>query len=349
MKSPVSEYHALEARILPALRANLDEAKFGALALAAHDFQKRWNAPYAKFCAKRPAATHWREIPAVPQSVFKSARLSALPPAAVTRTFHTSGTTTETPGKHHFADTRLYDAAVLAGWDALVGRSTHAAILLVPEDQDAPHSSLSHMLRLLARERADDLVFPVVNAKGALDIGRFTDAVETCYAMRQPVALLGTALAFVHLHGRLDGAGGRLRSGSFALETGGYKGTGREVPKAELYARIGGMFALAEKDIINEYGMTELSSQFYTRGLGGVHAGPPWLRALVIDPETGGEVAVGDTGVLRIFDLANLGSVLAVETQDLAVRRERGFELLGRDPAAIPRGCSRTADAGLRG
>ena len=136
--------------------------------------------------------------------------------------------------------------------------------------------------------------------------------------------------------------------GTLVLETGGYKGSGREVPKVELYRRIGGLFDLEPEDILNEYGMTELSSQFYTRGLGRPHEGPPWVRAVVIDPETGGETAVGETGVLRIFDLANLGSVLAVETQDLAVRRERGFELLGRAPAALPRGCSRAADERMR-
>ena len=49
--------------------------------------------------------------------------------------------------------------------------------------------------------------------------------------------------------------------------------------------------------------------------------------------------------MVRLFDLANLGSVLAIQTQDLAVAREDGtFELLGRDPAALPRGCSRAAD-----
>ena len=133
------------------------------------------------------------------------------------------------------------------------------------------------------------------------------------------------------------------------METGGYKGSGREVPKRELYAMFTGHLGIPPDDVINEYGMTELSSQFYTRGLGGMHEGPPWLRAVVIDPETGGEVAVGETGVLRIFDLANLGSVMAVETQDLAVRCERGFELLGRDPAALPRGCSRAADERMRG
>jgi hypothetical protein len=53
--------------------------------------------------------------------------------------------------------------------------------------------------------------------------------------------------------------------------------------------------------------------------------------------------------MLRLFDLANLGSVLAIQTQDLAVRRGMGFELLGRDPHAIPRGCSRSADELLSG
>jgi hypothetical protein len=90
--------------------------------------------------------------------------------------------------------------------------------------------------------------------------------------------------------------------------------------------------------------MTELSSQFYTRGLGRPHDAPPWLRTLVIDPETDQEVQPGRTGVLRIFDLANIGSVMAVQTRDLAIRRQGGFELIGRDPAALPRGCSRAAD-----
>jgi hypothetical protein len=59
-------------------------------------------------------------------------------------------------------------------------------------------------------------------------------------------------------------------------------------------------------------------------------------------------VPIGGTGVLRLFDLANLGSTLALETQDLAVREEHGFKLLGRDPGALPRGCSRAADEMLR-
>ena len=48
----------------------------------------------------------------------------------------------------------------------------------------------------------------------------------------------------------------------------------------------------------------------------------------------------GETGLLRIFDLANLFSAMAIQTEDLAIRRGDGFELLGRAELAETRGCS---------
>jgi hypothetical protein len=41
-----------------------------------------------------------------------------------------------------------------------------------------------------------------------------------------------------------------------------------------------------------------------------------------------------------VFDLANAWSVLAIQTEDIGVRRGGGFELLGRMKTAEPRGCS---------
>ena len=342
----VIEYRELETRILAALRADLREEEFAALALEAHAFQRRWNTPYANFCATRPAAAHWQEIPAVPQSAFKTARLSVAPLELVTKTFRTSGTTGEGFGEHHFIDTGLYDAAVLRGW-ARLGVAGLPLAILTAAPQSAPHSSLSHMMATLAAASAPGSHF-YIGESGGLDRA-ILPMLWQAESTGTPVALLGTALAFLHLFDNEDCRHFKLPPGSYAMETGGYKGSAREIPKRELYVMFGDHLGLAPIDVINEYGMTELSSQFYTRGLDRPHEGPPWVRAVVIDPETGGEVAVGETGVLRIFDLANLGSVLAVETQDLAVRRERGFELLGRDPAALPRGCSRAADERMRG
>ena len=339
------EYAALQTEVLAALTADLTDAEFDDLALRIHRFQRKWNAPYARWCATRPEPRSWREIPAVPQSAFKSARLSVAPPEQITRTFRTSGTTGEGFGEHHFIDTRLYECAVQYGW-ARLGLRARCQYALVAAPDDAPHSSLSHMIGALTALTTSTVFF--VGKDGRLKAERLIELLEDWIGHGRAMALPGTALAFLRFFEELGTRRLALPPGSYALETGGYKGSGREIPKAELYAMFGEYLGLAPDDVINEYGMTELSSQFYTRGLGGVHAGPPWVRAVVIDPETGGEVAVGETGVLRIFDLANLGSVLAVETQDLAVRRERGFELLGRDPAALPRGCSRAADERMR-
>jgi len=44
--------------------------------------------------------------------------------------------------------------------------------------------------------------------------------------------------------------------------------------------------------------------------------------------------------LIRIHDLANVRSVMAVQTEDLGVRRGSGFELLGRAATVEARGCS---------
>lgn len=338
--SSLAEYQTLEARLLAALRPDLGEAEFGTLALEVHAFQRRWNEPYAAFCAQRPMPRTWREIPPVPTGAFKRARLSVLPAGMATKVFRTSGTTGETRGEHHFVNTRLYDAAALAGWRR-IAREPVIYRIFTPHSEQAPESSLAHMLERIGQETA--------GSEWWMNGGRLRGDFENLAAPgAQPVALLGTALAFLHVCERLGERRLRLPSGSFAMETGGYKGSGREIPKAELYERFRECLGLALEDVVNEYGMTELSSQFYTRGLGRPHDSGPWVRAVVFDPETGGEVPEGAMGALRIYDLANLGSVLAIETQDLAIRRGSAFELIGRDPAAIPRGCSRAADERLR-
>ena len=53
-----------------------------------------------------------------------------------------------------------------------------------------------------------------------------------------------------------------------------------------------------------------------------------------------GEVEIGQAGLLQIVDLANVNSVLSLQTEDLARRHTDGFELLGRVELAESRGCS---------
>jgi hypothetical protein len=342
MSKAIPEYLELEATILEALRDDLGQGEFELLALTVHRFQATWNLPYARWCATRPPAETWKDIPAVPQSIFKRYRLSVAPDK-ITTTFRTSGTTGEGYGEHHFVDVRLCAEALRRSWQML-GLPRARLFSLTPSPTDAPHSSLSHMLGAVMGRNGRFFVA----ADGKLDAGELVSAIESAIGADEPIGLLGTALAFLNLFGRIRSRGLVLPPGSFALETGGYKGSGRELEKSDLYDMFRAFLGLAPQDVINEYGMTELSSQFYARGLGTPHEGPPWLRAVVIDPETGLEVEDDGLGILRIFDLANLGSVLAIETQDLAIRRGDKFELMGRDPGALPRGCSRMADEAMQ-
>lgn len=341
----MSEYQTLEEQIATAIEKG-DSAKddaFGELALAIHRFQRRWNTPYANYCRGFREPADWREIPAAPQSAFKHFAMRAFPAEETARTFRTSGTTGEGFGSHHLRSVRLYELSILAGWRHFGLPEDLPQIVLVARPEAAPHSSLSHMMGTLGTLGPQAYG---VRADGSLDL----EALPELLAAASPVLLLGTALAFLNFFEATPDERWSLPAGSQAMETGGYKGSGRTLAKADLYALFAERLGLHADAVFNEYGMTELSSPFYSRGLGGSHAGPPWTRALVINPETGAEAAVGDFGVVRLFDLANLGSSLAIQTQDLARSLGNGhFELLGRDPAALPRGCSRAADENMTG
>ena len=63
-----------------------------------------------------------------------------------------------------------------------------------------------------------------------------------------------------------------------------------------------------------------------------------------MDPITGQRLPEPRVGQIAVIDLANTGSVLALQTADLGRRLGDGFEVLGREPGAEARGCSIAAD-----
>jgi hypothetical protein len=137
------------------------------------------------------------------------------------------------------------------------------------------------------------------------------------------------------------------------MDTGGYKGRSREVDEESMRTLYDEHLGIPADHCVNEYGMTEMCSQFYDSSLRDATRGrdrarhklvPPWVRTRVVDPETLKPVPAGETGLLQHFDLANAGSVMAIQTEDLGVAVEDGFRLLGRAPGATPRGCSIAMD-----
>jgi hypothetical protein len=335
------------------LRA-LMHADFDRLALELFRLQFESNAAYRVICESRrktPAnVSHWTEIPAVPTAAFKEFELSCLPPEERTRVFHSSGTTGQQPSRHyHNAESlAMYEEAVMASFrDNVVKASSIPVLALTPTETEAPHSSLVHMFETVRREMgAPESVFAgrVTREGWELDF----EAAEACVARacesNRPLCVFGTAFSFVHsldyLHERSKAF--TLPAGSVVMETGGYKGKSRAIPRPELHELICRCLGVSRKQIVCEYGMSELSSQAYAKVMGGspVFRFPKWVRHQIISPETGKEVKDGETGLIRVLDLANVYSVMAIQTEDLGIKRGDGFELVGRSSLSEPRGCS---------
>jgi hypothetical protein len=343
---------------------------FEELALELFRLQFAGNAVYRRFCEHRGATPEciviWRQIPAVPAAAFKELELTSLPHEERSAVFLSSGTTKQQRSRHfHSAQSlAIYEASLLPWFERhllgdldllvegqLIGALDKLPTLsLTPPRESAPSSSLVHMFDAVMKQfgARDSLFAGKVDESGdwALDMDRALFAIRKSMCANRPLVLLGTAFNFVHLldHFAANNMRYRLARGSRVMETGGYKGRSRELAKAELHALITKHLGIAPTHIVTEYGMSELCSQAYDGVVGEVRYGafqfPPWARAQVISPETGNEVSEGETGLLRIFDLANVRSVMAIQTEDLAVRRGPGFELIGRATAAEERGCS---------
>jgi hypothetical protein len=134
------------------------------------------------------------------------------------------------------------------------------------------------------------------------------------------------------------------------MHTGGFKGKSREVGRDELRRDLAKAFCMPSRAVCAEYGMTELSSQFYEATIASsdarpwVYVEPPWARVIPVDPVTLDPVPDGEVGIARIEDLMNVDSAFAVLAADRVRRVGSGFELLGRAEGAPPRGCSIAMD-----
>jgi len=357
---------ALDARVLEWMAEPLwghDEERFGALALELFAFQFTHCAPYRRFCEGRgrtPETVHsWVDVPAVPTGAFKEVALHSFPAERTAHVFRTSGTSVERRGELHLDTLAVYEAALLAPFQRFLLPDLHAGreptiLVLAPSPAEARDSSLSHMFAVAVRELGAEASRFFVSA-GELEVDSLLEAIEKAPTDR-PLLLCGTSFAFVHLVDALARRDARLAlpDGARIMETGGFKGRSRSMPRTELYVRLEAGLGVPLERIVNQYGMTELGSQFYDSVLREPEAprrklAPPWARMRVIEPASGREVTGGEAGTLVVTDLANTGSVCALQTADLGRPIAEGFEVLGREPGAEERGCSIATDELLAG
>ncbi|MFO7893369.1 MAG: hypothetical protein R6U63_06545 [Longimicrobiales bacterium] len=350
--------------------APLPDADFNALALRvfAHNFA---SVPaYQAYCAARDrtpdTVRRWTGIPAVPTAAFKELPLHD-EAVTVERVFHTSGTTRgrERRGEHHVGDLELYRASLRASFTAFLlpdGARPRMLSLMPPADA-LPDSSLAFMITDVMAAFGADGSRTFADADG-LDYAALDRAMAGAADAAEPVLVLGTSSAFIHWLDRLadDGRTFTLPAGSRLMDTGGFKGRGRRLEPHELRDAYAERLGLPAWACVNEYGMTELLSQYYDDALrsrltGGAPTpeppsgsgarrkrGPGWLRSVAVDPETLSPLPDGRTGLLRHVDLANVYSVATVQTEDLGRIEADGLVVEGRAGGAPARGCSIAMD-----
>jgi hypothetical protein len=348
------EADALDARIQAAIDTYfLDDDAFFELALDLFAHQIRWNEPYAKYARSRGfdarrMPKRLEEIPAVPAAAFKEFDLTTVGAERAALYFETSGTTVGRGGRHYLETTRLYDDALMVGFDrAMLDDGARLRYFLLTPDR--PHSSLGYMMERVVTLRGDERTRRFVRGDD-LNCDAFLNEVGHACDDEQPVCIATTAFALVALLDALDERETTvtLPPGSRIMETGGFKGRSRVVERDDLYAAASAKLGIPTSSIVAEYGMTELTSQYYDS-----HASrtsnvrfkeaPPWLKPIVVDP-LGMPVAPGVVGAIRHIDLANRSSVIAIETEDLGALLPGGLVLLGRERGAELRGCSLDAE-----
>jgi hypothetical protein len=319
----------------------------------------RWQAtavaPYRRLArGVDPSSLHVSDWPAMPTDVFRFTRVAAHASADDVRRFHTSGTTSGTRGQHAFRDFSLYHAASRALGRRVLFPTTEPVrvVSLVADETEVDDSSLSHMCSRYAEWFGDGHTVWGWRT-GALDMATITSGLDAAVAEGIPVVVLSTSFALMFLDEALSDQRWRLPSGSRVMYTGGFKGRTREISPAELIQRISHRLGVPESAFWGEYGMTELSSQAWSTGEfddagRAVYGTPGWVRVSTVAPDTLKPALPGDVGLLRIDDAANLDSVAAIVTGDLARCLDpQRFVLLGRQPGAVARGCSLAIEEAL--
>lgn len=340
------------------LRPDLEELIFDAAvpfeerALQVFRYQARECPPYRRFIeALRvdiDSVEKIEDIPHLPISVFKEVEVCTIPIAEVPLRFRSSATG-GVRSSHWIASPELYRRSIVEGFRYAYGDDPFQIWSYTPGYSDNPDSSLIWMIdTLMNSEFCEDAYRHPLGKPLNIDT---TLKLSTSTA---PIIFIGAAFGLLDL---IDlGITGTFSPGSILMETGGMKTHRRERSRSELHRELSEGFGLPIEQIHSEYGMAEMLTQAYGKGLKaeelkaeGLRADewkafgfkfPHWARlshrSLITDPRS----LITDPRSL-ITDLANLYSCSFLVSGDrYEVFSDGSFEVLGRVDSTDYRGCN---------
>ena len=291
------------------------------------------------------AVRDWREIPAVPSSAFKSHSLVSFPLEKAVQSNFTSGTTGRKNRGKVYRDQGALKLILKA--NGLLTKQylfpdceRMKILLMVPSPKMAPSMGMAigmeQVRKLFGTPESTFLVSPL-----GLDIKTLLYALKESEDTGEPLALIGATSCFIYFFNACcqEGVSFRLPPGSRVCDGGGYVGQFGDWTKEEFVAACEAVFAVPANHCVNVLGMAESSTNYFDNVLKNHVVGldvprakesPPWTRTMVVDHKTLEPLAKGEIGLLRHYDLTNRAMVLGVQTDNVGVETENGFEMLGR-------------------
>lgn len=335
------------------------DEKFNELALRLFSYQFDANIPYQRYCQKRGALPgkidSWAEIPAVPSDAFKEVTLCTFTPDQATKVFMSSGTSDQTRRAKAYLDemgVRYTGTSYASMSDGYIfpDERKRRALMMTPPPQTAPNSAIVWgMFKCIENHTIGEPQYFMT--RDGFDVPGFVGGLKQAEAEGEPVVIMAPTFGLVHFFDacRDKDLSFKLPAGSVICDGGGYKGRSREVPKAEIFELAQQILGVEPECMINTLGMTELCAAYpdnvfrnHVKGVREPRYKPnlAWTRTVVVDPETLEALPHGEQGLLRHYCLANITTVLAVQTDDLGYEIGNGFEVIGRAKGAEARGCS---------
>jgi len=312
-----------------------NEKQFSIIAPQVYQFQFENNFLYNDYCnatGRLPGLVKKiTDIPFLPISFFKTHRIETTSFGAEL-IFKSSGTTGSATTNHYVKNAGIYVKSFSEAFKKFYGNVKNYCIIgLLPSYLERGNSSLVYMVDHLIKESAHADSGFYLNEFEKLD-----NSLKKLGSAKQKTILIGVSYALLDFCNHYP----QQLHNTIIIETGGMKGRGREMTKAELYEHLKKGFGLSH--IHSEYGMTELLSQAY--GTDGIMTSPPWMKVFLrdeTDPFTVYDSLKTTSGAINIIDLANLYSCSFIATEDVGkIHTDGSFEILGRMDNSDIRGCS---------
>ena len=330
-----------------------DQAHFNELAPELFDYQYRNNAPYRQFCDAKGLTpdrlSDWRSIPAFPSDAFKADLVVSFPMEKAVMAQLTSGTTASRRGQIFrdeigrelvFTANRQMTGAYLFP-DYANGQRCRI-LILAPSPQMAPSMGMAiGMEQTRLHFGSEDSQF--VLDKSGINIKALIRALEESERDGMPIAMIGSTSAFVVFFNACREKGWRfeLPEGSRIGDGGGYRGRFGEMTREDYFQAAWDVLGIPPSHCVNVLGMAESATNYFENTLRDHALGlesvvrhrlpPPWTRTLAVSTEDLSPLPHGHVGLLRHYDLANLPTVLGVQTDNLGYTDEYGgFQIVGR-------------------